>query len=142
MKLSEIEEMVRADSELDQSRLDFEVLRIPQLHAKYYRIFMEEVRVLKEIQFETSVVRKKKTDYYLGRATDAEYKEKPLDVKVLKTDLDLYLAADEDLQKLERNAAMQKLKTEMLEKFISTLKERSFSIKTALDFMKFKNGDY
>lgn len=142
MKLSEIEDLIAGDSELDENRLDFESLRIPLLHSKYYRIFMDEMRVLKEIQFQLAVQKKKKTEYYLGRAPDEEYREKPLDLKILKTDLDLYLAADEDLGRLERDSAMQKLKVEMLEKFISSLNQRGFSIKTALDFKKFKAGEY
>lgn len=52
MKTSEIQDMIANDSELDNDRLDFESLRIPSLHAKYYRIFMDEAATLKSMSFE------------------------------------------------------------------------------------------
>ncbi|ASD50382.1 UvsY-like recombination mediator [Acidovorax phage ACP17] len=142
MKTSEIQEMIAADSVLDENRLDFESLRIPQLHSKYYRLFMDEARTLKEMNFAYAKMKKEKTEYYLGKAPEEVYKEKPLDMKVLKTDLDLYMNGDMELHEMETKMQLQKLKTEMLEKFITTLNQRGFSIKTALDFMKFKAGEY
>lgn len=142
MKTSEIQDMIAEDSELDNDRLDFESLRIPSLHAKYYRIFMDEAATLKSMSFELARMKREKMEYYLGKAPEEIYKDKPLDMKVLKTDLPMYMDGDSELHDMELKVQRQKLKTEMVEKFISTLNQRGFGIKTALDFMKFKAGEY
>ena len=93
---------------------------------------------LKGAQFEYFKMKKIRTEYYLGKASDEAYQKEPLDHKVLKTDLDLYINPDDVLNRLEGIMASQKMKVEMLEKFTSSLYGRGFNIKTALDFLKFK----
>ena len=39
MKLEEIQESWSSDSQIDDTQLDNESLKIPELHHKYYRIF-------------------------------------------------------------------------------------------------------
>lgn len=142
MTLNELLEQIEIDSKIDQNRLDFEALSIPSLHAKYYRIFLEEARILKGLQIDFAMEKKAATHYYLGKAPDEEYQKKPSNIKVLKTDIDLYLDADEDLQALAKKLNTQKLKVEAIENFLRTLNNRGYAIKTALDFMKFKAGEY
>lgn len=101
MKTSEIQDMIANDSELDHDRLDFESLRIPSLHAKYYRIFMDEAATLKSMSFELARMKREKMEYYLGKAPEEIYKEKPLDMKVLKTDLPMYMDGDSELHDME-----------------------------------------
>ena len=140
MKLEDIQAEIEADSEINNTNLDHESLRIPQLHSKYYKMYLTEVRILKGIE---SDFRRKKLDcvlYYTGQATDDKYKERPLHKKVLKQEVDLFLDADVELSELKNKYEMQKLKAEMLEAFIKTLNTRNFLIKNAIDWIKFKNG--
>ena len=78
--------------------------------------------------------------YYLGKAPDEEYQKKPTNIKVLKTDIDLYIDSDEELQALAKKVNTQKLKVETIENFLRTLNNRGYAIKTALDSMRFKAG--
>ena len=86
--------------------------------------------------------KKAATHYYLGKAPDEENQKKPTNIKVLKTDIDLYLDADEELQALAKKVNTQKLKVETIENFLRTLNNRGYAIKTALDFRKFAAGEY
>lgn len=140
MKLDDIQSWIEADSKIDQANLDAESLKIPQLHAKYYKIYVGEVRVLKGIESEFKRMKRDKVLYYTGQADDDKYKEKPMHKKVLKADVDLYLDADDELSDLKNKYEMQKMKAEMLEAFIKTLNTRNFLIKNAIDFKKFLNG--
>lgn len=142
MNLEEIQDLIEEDSKLDDSRLDWELLRIPSLHSKYYRLYSSELSALKKLNLAYFSARKKKTEYYLGKAPDEVYKEKPLDIKILKTDVDTYLDSDEELHQSLTEMELHKIKVDMVEKFLSSLRDRGFNIKTAVDFMKFKAGEY
>ena len=140
MKLSEIEQEIEKDSVIDDTRLEHESLRIPMLQAKYYRFFLAELRELKAAEYELGIVRKERTFYYMGKAPDEVYRQEPMDFKVLKSDLDLYMDADEKYVRARTRFDLQKAKTELLEGFIKTLNNRSFTIKNAIEYMKFKAG--
>ena len=142
MTLNELLEQIEIDSKIDHNRLDFEALSIPSLHAKYYRLFAEEARILKSLQVDFAMEKKAATHYYLGKAPDEEYQKKPTNIKVLKTDIDLYLDSDEELQALAKKVNTQKLKVETIENFLRTLNNRGYAIKTAVDFQKFQAGAF
>lgn len=140
MKLSEIEAEIKVDTQLDQNNLGAEALRIPMLHAKYYRYYTHEARVYHLIEADYHKLRKERIHYYLGKAPDEVYKDEPLDFKVLKSDLEPYLLADRKLSELRIQMNAQKLKVDLLEGFIKTLNNRSFLIRDALEWRKFQAG--
>jgi len=140
MKLDDILKMIEVDSIIDNAQLDQESLKIPQLHGKYYKVFIEELRVLKGYDKDYNALKRDRTEYYLGKSSDEIYKEEPLDQKIIKQDLDLYLEADDKLSTLRAKRDMQKAKVEMVEGFIKSLNNRGFQIKNAIDFLRFKNG--
>lgn len=140
MKLEDIQAEIEKDSIIDKNKLDTESLKIPQMHAKYYRYFMDEVKILKGVEFKFREMKKEKTQYYLGQGTDDKYKEKPLGLKVLKQDIDLYLDADPELNELRARYELQKAKVDMLEGFIKTLNTRNFLIKNAIEWQRFQQG--
>jgi hypothetical protein len=140
MKIEEIRDLMQEDSKIDDTALDAESIKIPYLHSKWYSIFIDELRVLKGIEQEYNRLVKEKTEYYLGKADDDVYEKKPLNHKILKQDLDVYLKADDDLMKLDGRRSMQQIKVEMIENFIKSINQRSFNIRNAIEFMKFKNG--
>ena len=140
MKLDELCDMIEADSVIDKNYLDREALKVPSLHAKYYRIFMDAIRVLRAQEQKLKEVKKDRSDYYLGKADDQVYKDEPLNFKVIKADLDLYLDADEKYSSAVARRDEQRMKVTMLEDFIKTLNNRSFLISNAINFAKFQAG--
>ena len=140
MKLDEILSMIQEDSVIDVTALDAESLKIPYLHSKWYKIFIEELKALKGLEAEYDKMMKEKFEYYLGKAEDEVYEKKPLNHKILKQDVDFYLKSDEDLISIRNKKSIQEMKVKTIEEFIKSLNQRSFSIKNAIEFMKFKNG--
>jgi hypothetical protein len=140
MKIEDIRDLMEKDSKIDDTALDAESLKIPYLHSKWYSIFIDELRLLRGLEQEYNRLHKEKTEYYLGKADDEVYEKKPLDHKILKQDLDIYLKADDDLMKLESRKILQQMKVEMIESFIKNINQRTFIIRNAIEFMKFKNG--
>jgi len=140
MKLAVLEQEIQRDCEIDKANLDRESLNIPMLHAKYYRYFMEEFKILKLLDREYKALKKTRTDYYMGRAPDEEYMREPLGIRILRTDVDLYLDADSALSELKVKLDVQQAKVDMLEAFVRNLSFRNNTIKNAIDFIRFKNG--
>lgn len=140
MLLEEITQEIELDSIIDNANLDRESLKISQLHSKYYSMMIQELKTYKRLEADINIMMKEKTEYYLGKSSDAIYRENPLFHKVLKTDLDLYLKADKDLNNLNLKVVEQKAKVDFIESFIKVINNRSFVINNAINFIKFKNG--
>ena len=140
MKLADLEAEIQKDSVIDHADLDRESLKIPITHAKYYRYFMDEFKIFKGLEREFRQTKLDRILYYTGRAPDEVYKEAPLDLKILKTEVDLYLDADPKLSQLRMNLEFQQAKVNMLENFLKNLSFRNNTIKNAIDWNRFKNG--
>lgn len=140
MKIGDITKIIEEDSCLDKDDLARESLKIPYLQAKYYKIFIDEFKILKGLTMEYNRVKKERTLYYLGKADDQAYKDEPLDHKIMKTEVDVYLNGDEKLATLEGKMTLQKAKVDMVEAFIKSLNNRGFQIKNAIDWLKFQAG--
>ena len=64
MNLSDIKIMVEKDIEFDETELDKESLRIPQLHNKYLVFLTDEKILLEKYQQDLRVLVRKKWLYY------------------------------------------------------------------------------
>jgi len=140
MKIDDLLSLIETDSVIDPNKLDVESLKISQLHAKYYKIFMEEVRMLKSYDLKYGTMKKERQEYYMGLAPDEAYKAEPLNKKWLKSEIDIALGADVKLSEIDVKRDMQRQKVKMVEEFIKTLAGRSYNIKNSIEFLKFKNG--
>ncbi len=140
MKIGDITKLIEEDSHIDKDNLALESLRIPYLQAKYYKIFIDEFKILKGLNIEYGKLKKERTLYYLGKADDDVYINEPLDHKVMKTEVDVYLNGDDKLATLEGKMTLQKAKVDMVEAFIKSLNNRGFQIKNAIDWLKFQAG--
>ncbi len=140
MTTEELLNEIEQDSKIDQAALDIEAIKVPQLHAKYYRLFMEEGKILRAQDARLKELRKIRAEYYLGKADDEVYKKEPLNFKVIKSDLDSYLDADKQLIDLQIKRDNQHAKVKMLEEFLKTINNRSFLISNAISWRKFLNG--
>lgn len=141
MKISELVQMIKDDCIIDKSCLDDESLKTPTLHGKWYGIYIEEKRILRAIETEFQKNKKFKFDYYLGKCEDSVYNDNPLPMKITRQDLDIYLDADDTMQSLRNKIVLQQEKCEMIKSFIEkVINQRSFHIRTALDFIKWSNG--
>lgn len=142
MKLDEIQELWTEDCNWKDDLLDEELLKIPQLHTKYYKIFSQERLLLKKLEADKARLTGEKWDYYLGEMAQEDLEEKgwePFLKKVLKADVSRYLEADNDLINLNIKLAYQKEKVDFLDSIIKSLSARGFNIKGAIEWRKFTN---
>ena len=143
MKLDELRRMAEKDSAIDDTALDIESLKIPQLHNKYMNILMECKFEMSKLEHDYRSMKRIKWEYYTGKMSeeDLEYRGwEPFDLKVLKQDLDLYLDSDEDLSVLLGKMVLAKEKVGYIESFIKELNNRHWKIRNAIEWKKFTNG--
>jgi hypothetical protein len=143
VKLEDIQTAWKEDSNIDRTELGEESLRIPQLHSKYFNMFSIERMTLKKIETDFKRMLRSKHEYYTGIISEEELKEygwKPFPLKILRTDLNLYLESDPDIQQLQMRIEMQKEKVEFLESAIKSLTVRGYQIKSAIDWARFQTG--
>jgi hypothetical protein len=141
MNLDEIQEMWLRDSVIDPDNLHEESLKIPQLHSKYYTIY-NTITLLREKARETyNKVRLERHNYYTGKAPAEVYVEEPFPYKVREKDaIQRYMDADERLNKIDLKIRYYDIILKFLEEIIKTVSNRNYSIKNAIDFMKFTAG--
>ena len=68
------------------------------------------------------------------------YKEKPLDLKILKQDVPIYLEGDEELIQSQHTVEYHKAMCDHAEKMCKMLNNRGFQIKNAIDWKRFMEG--
>lgn len=143
MKLEEIQELWNRDREIDISELATESIRIPQIHDKYLKIYVDEKIKLRKLQLNLAKIFKMKSDYYSGRMSQEELDRlewQPFLVKVLKGEVNSYVESDDDIIKLKETIALMEEKINYIDSVIRMINNRGFQIKSAIDWIKYKDG--
>jgi hypothetical protein len=143
MTLNELIQQAKQDMVFDDTELDKESLRIPQLHNKYLNFYHEERLRLQGYKTQYSKMFKLKWEYYTGKLSEDQLKElgwEPFDLKILRQDVDIYLEADKDLVELKNKMTMQEEKVEYLNSVLKGIMNRQFHIRDAIAWRKFMNG--
>lgn len=143
MKLEDIFTEWEQDSRIDRSELGDEVLRIPRLHHKYFKIFTNERLILRKYEVELKQLKLAKHEFFTMGPTEETHArgwQLPPQGKVLRSDLNYYVEADNEVVNLTLKIGIQQEKLELLESIIKSLTNRGFNIKSAIDWEKFKVG--
>ena len=85
---------------------------------------------------------REKWEYYGGKADAKVYVAKPFDLKVLKTDLGVYINSDEDIIEIEKKIALCETTLEFIEGIIVSIDKRGWDIRNSQDWKKFLAGGY
>jgi len=134
MNLETLNEMWAKDAPLDDEKLDNDSLSIPKLHAKYLRLYNNFVTLRDQAELEVKRTYRDRWEYYTGKS------EKPFPVKLIKTDVAIYLEADQEYQKSVLKAKYLNQMVEAIKTILSAINNRSFHIKNAVEFAKFLKG--
>lgn len=143
MKTIEIIEEWRKDAIIDKTELDNESLKIPYLHGKYWKFYIDEKRKLVKFQQDMKKMVQVKKEYYQGLLSKEEldaFGWEPFPLKVIKQDLQTYIDSDNDIIKRNIRISEQTEKVELIRDIIKALHNRGFQLKTAMDFLKFSAG--
>ena len=134
MNLETLNDMWEKDAPLDDEKLDTDSLAIPKLHAKYLRLYNSFVTLRDQAELDVKRTYRDRWEYYTGKS------EKPFPVKLIKTDVAIYLEADQEYQKSVLKAKYLNQMVESIKTILSAINNRSFHIKNAVEFAKFLKG--
>ena len=141
MNIDELYNEIERDLKIDDTELDLESIRTPQLHNKYLKLYTTHSLQLKRLQDEYKVLYRVKWEYYTGKASPVTYKEKPFDIKVLRADVGIYIDADADLQQLSQKVAYTKQIADYLERILREINNRNWNIRNTIEWKKFLHGE-
>ena len=135
--------MVADDIVMDDTELDIESLKTPQLHNKYLNFYHDEKLILVKQDEEYKRLYRLKWEYYTGKLdqdTLNKLEWEPFQLNILKADIDKYLNSDEDLSLIRLRLSYTKEKVDYLESVIKIISNRQWNIRSAIDWRKFLNG--
>ena len=118
MNLETLNDMWEKDSPLDDEKLDHDSLSIPKLHAKYLRLYNNFVTLKDQAELEVKRTYRDRWEYYTGKS------EKPFPMKLIKTDVAIYLEADQEYQKSVLKAKYLNQMVESIKTILSAINNR------------------
>ncbi len=140
MDLEQLQLEADKDLKINDTELDLESLKTPQLHNKYMKHYTKFRLLLTRTEDELKTIKRDKWEYYTGKADPAVYQAKPFNFKILKTDIDKYLEADEEIQKLTQKVAYLNTVVDFLDRTIRIIVNRTYTIKNAIEWRRFTSG--
>jgi len=141
MDLETLQKQVDVDLKIDDTELDLESIRTPQLHNKYLKLFTKYSLQYKKAKDDYDGLYKFKWEYYTGKSTMEVYQAEPFDLKVLKSDVGIYLNADEELQKLGQRTEYLNVVVVYLERVLREINNRNWNIRNTIEWKKFLHGE-
>ena len=142
-KLSELqaeakEDLIIVDDEdLHQQSYKNQIIKPKWLDYKSkYRMLMFQTKAQHKRLY------REKWEYYGGKADAKVYATKPFDLKVLKTDLGVYINSDEDIMEIEMKIEYYETLVQFIDGVIKSIDNRSWDIKHAQDWKKLLAGGF
>ena len=125
---------------LDQERLDQESFKNQKIKPKWleYKTRYELLKTQAHIKY-TKLYRDK-WEYYGGKSDAKVYAAKPFDIKVLKTDLGMYINADNEIIELQAKISYYEIIIKYIDGIIKSIDNRGWDIRNAQDWKKFEAG--
>lgn len=140
MKLEEIMTLCERVLTIDETNLAKSSIDTPSLYGKLLNVRAQESMRLKQHESNMHKMLLDKREYYLGRAEPSVYKQKPFDLKILKSEVDGYIGSDDDVIRLRDLIELQQEKINILEHAMKMTLQRTYLIKNAIEFQKLMGG--
>jgi hypothetical protein len=143
MDIETLRNMVKADIRIDETDLNSESLKTPQLHNKYLVMHENSKLELEKLSFQEKVMKRDKWLYYSGKMGDDDLKRNkwdPFEHVILKTDIPMFLDSDIEMQQIRAKISLQTSVVSYLEQVIKIITGRQWNIKSAIEWIKFTQG--
>ena len=140
--LETIIEQWERDSDVDATEPGKEIIRIPLLHNKYNKFLSLHNLSAKKAAIEYDRMKKLKWMYYNGKLDQEELDKlgwEPFRF-TLKSDIQVYLDGDDDLNKLKRKKSYHEETAKFCENVMKELNSRTYQLKAYMDWEKFIQG--
>ena len=140
MTLDELKHQVREDLKVDDEHLDTESLKNQEIKATYLDHKSRYELLLYRAKGDYKRLYREKWEYYGGKADAKIYASKPFDLKVLKTDLSVYITSDEEVINAENKIGYLETVVDYIKGVIKSVDNRGWDIKNAIEWKKFEAG--
>ena len=140
MNLDELKMQVQKDLRIDDEHLDTESLKNQEIKAKYLDHKSRYELLLFRAKGDYKRMYREKWEYYGGKADAKIYASKPFDLKVLKTDLAVYITSDEEVINAENKIGYLETVVDYIKGVIKSVDNRGWDIKNAIEWKKFEAG--
>jgi hypothetical protein len=146
LRIEDVLEMWKTDSEIDELKLDEASQESARLHSKYLEMLSVTRLQLKKKEAEFKVLLKDKFLWYNGKMSKDEMDARgwsydPLNgLKVLKGDMDRFYDSDPDIQNAQMKIDYLKELVATLEEIMSNIRFRNNNIKNMIEWRKFTSG--
>lgn len=121
---------------IDNSSLDIESTKSSKIFTTLYRLLAAQGRRYKAVLKMHDEVMVERRRYYGGKATAEQYKKEPLNVTLLKTEIEGYMDIDAKVCAARGFLADTDMRIKFIEDSIKVAKNRGFDIKNALTWMQ------
>ena len=140
-KLSELQAeakedlIILDDEDLHQQSYKNQIIKPKWLDYKSkYRMLMFQTKAQHKRLY------REKWEYYGGKADAKVYVTKPFDLKVLKSDLSVYIESDDEIIQCEHKVAYLETVVKYIDGVLKSINSRGWDIKNAIDWKKFEAG--
>ena len=140
MTLDELKLQVSQDLRVDYEHLDTESLKNQEIKATYLDLKSKFELLLFKAKGDYKRLYREKWEYNGGKADAKIYATKPFDLKVLKTDLGVYISADEEIIDAENKIGYLETVVDYIKGVIKSIDNRGWDIKNAIEWKKFEAG--
>ena len=140
MNLEELKLQVSQDLKVDDEHLDTESLKNQEIKATYLDHKSKFELLLFKAKGDYKRLYREKWEYYGGKADAKIYASKPFDLKVLKTDLSVYITSDEEVIDAENKIGYLETVVDYIKGVIKSVDNRGWDIKNAIEWKKFEAG--
>ena len=141
MNLDELKKEAYEDLPITkEEHLDQEAFKNQELKAKWldYKSRFELLLVRNKGEYQR--LYRDKWEYYGGKADAKVYFTKPFDLKVLKSDLAMYISSDEEIIQLSDKISYLEYTIKYCEGIIKSIDNRGWDTKNAIEWKKFEAG--
>ena len=140
MNLDDLKLEVQADLKINNEHLDTESLKNQEIKAKYLDVKSRYELLLFKAKGDYKRIYRDKWEYYGGKSDAKVYVSKPFDIKVLKTDLNVYITSDQDVIDAENKIGYLETVVDYVKGVIKSVDNRGWDIKNAIEWKKFEAG--
>ena len=140
MTLDELQSIVAKELKINDEQLGSESLKNQELYARYLEHKSRFELLQHKAKADYKQLYRDKWEYYGGKADAKIYVSKPFDLKVLKTDLHIYIESDQELIEAQHKVAYLETVIKYIDGVLKSINSRGWDIKNAIEWKKFEAG--
>ncbi len=141
MDLEVLKETAKTDLPIsDFERIDQESYKNQVIKQKWLDFKADFELLLVKAKTDHQLLYRQKWEYYGGKAEAKVYAAKPFDIKVMKTDLVMYIQSDEDILKISNKIGYYEACVDYCKGVIKSIDNRGWDIKHSIEWKKFEAG--